>query len=253
MNLTYFRIDLTRHLRDVSNIAFVIGLPVLMYLIFGSAFTSPDVMSGNANTQFYVMMSMAIYGASVATTAIAGMASVELMQGWGRQVALTPMRPAQYVATKITVALTVAAGGVLAVFLAGILTGARATSAGVWVTSGLLAWLLSGIFALFGLAVAQTFKSESAISIASAGLVVLAFFGNLMMPLSGTIMQLSRFTPMYGYAAIARWPQLAGVVVATDGPPTESDPLWLLLVNYVTWLVIFAAIALLAVRRGRRQ
>lgn len=36
MSLTYFRIDLVRQLRDVGNMFFVIGLPVIMYLVFGS-------------------------------------------------------------------------------------------------------------------------------------------------------------------------------------------------------------------------
>jgi hypothetical protein len=48
------------------------------------------------------------------------------------------------------VPLTVAAGAVAAVFVAGLLTDAKATSAGVWISAAPLAWLLSGMFALFG-------------------------------------------------------------------------------------------------------
>jgi ABC-2 type transport system permease protein len=185
VNLTYLRIDLVRQVRDVGNLAFIIGLPVVTYLVFGSGAAHSEEMVWRGNVQFYVMVSMAVYGAPVATTSISGMAAVELVQGWGRQLALTPMAPPAYAATKVLIALTVAAGAVAAVFVAGLLTDAQATSAGVWISAALLAWLLSAIFALFGLAVAQTFRSESSVTIASAGLVLLAFLGNLFVPLSG--------------------------------------------------------------------
>ena len=161
------------------------------------------------------------------------------------------MAPAAYVATKVLIALMVAAGAVAAVFVAGLLTDARATSAGIWIGAGLLAWLLSGLFALFGLAVAQTFRSESSVNIASAGLVLLAFLGNLFVPLSGTILDIARFTPMYGYSGLAHWPQLQGKIIADE--VAGSDPLWALILNFVVWSLIFGLIAEWAVRRGRRR
>jgi ABC-2 type transport system permease protein len=248
MNLTYLRIDLVRQLRDVGNVAFVVGLPVAMYIIFGSTFGAGDESVGNGNVKFYVMTSMAVYGASVATTAVAGMAAIELLQGWGRQLGLTRMRPAGYVGTKVVVALVVAAGGVAAVLVAGSLTGARADSPWVWAATFLIAWLGSALFALYGLAVAQTFKSESAVSVAAAGLVLLAFFGNLFVPLSGTMLDVARFTPMYGYAGLVRYPLTEGWAV--DGP---RDAWGGLIAGYVVWAVIFALVAIWAVRRGRRR
>ncbi|MCL1871360.1 MAG: ABC transporter permease [Promicromonosporaceae bacterium] len=252
MNATYLGIDLRRQLRDVMNIAFVIGLPVVMYIVFGSTFGSGNQMAGHANVKFYVMTSMSVYAASVATTSSAGQAAIELLQGWGRQLGLTPMRPSGYVGTKVLVALVVAAGGVAAVFLAGVLTGARAERWWIWLVTGVIAWLLSGIFALYGLAIAQTFRSESSVGVASAGLVLLAFFGNLFVPLGGTILKVARFTPLYGYAALARWPSTRGEVVDTSGNSTQ-DPMWWLIVSWVAWAVIFALISVWAVRRGRRR
>ncbi len=210
-------------------------------------------MVREGNVQFYVMLSMAMYGATVATTAISGMAALESLQGWGRQLGLTPIKPYVYVLTKVLVALTVAAAAVAAVMVTGALTGARAESWAVWAGSFVLAWLGSGLFALYGLAVAQFFKSESAVSIASAGLVLLSFLGNLFVPLSGTFLQIARFTPMYGYAGLARWPQLQGLIIENNAPALDSDPLWALLLNYVVWALFFAAVAVYAVRRSRRR
>ena len=150
------------------------------------------------------------------------------------------------------IALIVAAGAVAAVFVAGLLTDAQATSTSIWISAAILAWLLSGIFALFGLAVAQTFRSESSVTIASAGLVLLAFLGNLFVPLSGAILDIARLTPMYCYSGLAHWPQLQGKLIAADDE-TGSDPMWALILNFVAWSVIFGLIAVWAVRRGRRR
>ena len=253
LNLTYYRIDLVRHLRDVGNSFFMIGLPVLMYLVFGSTFASGDELVREGNVQFYVMASMAMYGAATATTAISGMAALERIQGWGRQLGLTPLRPAGYVLTKVLTSLTVAAAAVVAVFVAGLLTGARAESVGVWIGTGVLAWLGSALFALFGLAIAQIFKSEGAVSVASGGLVVLSFLGNLFVPLSGTLLDIARFTPMYGYAGLVRWPQLQGLIIENNAPALHSDPLWVLVLNYALWALVFAGLAVWAVQRGRRR
>lgn len=253
MNLTYFRIDLVRQLRDLGNVFFIVGLPVLMYLVFGSTFGAGDDQVLGGNVQFYVMVSMALYGAATATTSIAGMAALESLQGWGRQLGLTPMRPASYVLTKVLVALTVAGGAVAAVFVAGLLTGARADSPGIWIASAIIAWLGSGLFALLGLAIAQNFRSESAVSIASGGLVLLSFLGNLFVPLSGTLLAIARFTPMYGFAGLARWPQLEGLIVENNVAATQRDSLWFLLANYLLWGLVFAGASIWAVRRGRRR
>jgi ABC-2 type transport system permease protein len=253
MSLTYYRIDLARQARDMGNMVFVIGLPVLMYLIFGSTFTSAEETIVHANLQFYVMVSMAMYGAATATVAIAGMAALELLQGWGRQLGLTPMRNSAYVGTKVLVALTVAAAAVAAVFIAGALTGAEAESPLIWIVTALIAWLGASIFALLGLAVAQTFKSESSVSIASAGTVLLAFLGNLFVPLTGALLTIARFTPMYGFAGLTRWPQLRGLVLENNQMTGIADPFWTLAVNYIAWFAIFAAVAVWAVRRGRRR
>ncbi|MDR0482188.1 MAG: ABC transporter permease [Cellulomonadaceae bacterium] len=255
MNFTYFRIDLLRQLRDIGNTAIIIGLPVIMYLVFGSTGGSGDQVVGSANEQFYVMVSMAVYGAAMATTSIAGIAAIERIQGWGRQLALTPMTSTGFVVTKVTVALTYSFFAAGAVFIAGALTGAEG-SASVWIRSFLLVWLTSGLFALFGLAIAQLFKSESAVSIATAGLVLLSFLGNLFVPLSGTMLNVARFTPMYGISGLARWPQMHGAIIdntVASMAEWPHDSLWALILNVLVWALIFGGIATLAVTRSRKR
>lgn len=249
MNPTYLRIDLVRQLRDGMYISFVIGLPVVMYVLFGTAFGAGSEAVGRGDTRFYVMTAMAAYGASIGATAIAASAAMEMLQGWGRQLALTPLRPPGFVATKVVVALTVSAVGALAVTVVGAATGAHASPPWVWPVTFLVTWLGSSLFALYGLVIAQLFHSETAIGVASASLVVWAFFGNLFVPLSGTVQQIARWTPMYGYAGLARWPQMQGVSPTGD----FTDPMWALVLNWVAWAVIFAGLAVWATRRGRAR
>ncbi|MCT2098780.1 ABC transporter permease [Dietzia cinnamea] len=245
MNLTYWAIDLRRTLRDVTNIFFIVALPLVMYLVFGSAQSYQDEPVLRGNVGAVVMISMAVYGAVTATTTISGGAALERFQGWGRQLGLTPWSGSGYVITKSAVAMTIAAVPVLVVGIAGALTGAEATP-GAWVASLGAAWIASAVFAAYGLAAGMTFRSESALGVAGGSLVLLGFAGNLFIPLSGVMLDLARFTPLYGVNALARYP-LTGGVVSGD----VADPLWLPVVNVVAWTLILGGVAAVLVRRRR--
>lgn len=250
MNPTYVRIELFRQSRDIGNIMFTICMPAVMYLLFGNMFGGGDPPAGNGNVKFYVMASMAAYGAAVATTSVAGTAATESMLGWGRQIALTPMKPSGFVACKLTVSLVVSGVSAAAVFVIGAATGARADEPWIWVASFLAVVLGSGVFALYGMGVGLSFKSETAIGVASGGIVFFSFFGNVFMPLSGTMLDIARFTPMYGYAGLVRYPLTEGTSASAGG---ATDSVGLLVANLVAWTLIFAGLALWAVRRSRAR
>lgn len=245
MNTTYWAIDLRRTGRDFTNMFFIVALPVVMYLVFGSAqsYTDAPVLRGNVGA--VVMVSMAVYGAVTATTTISGGAALERFQGWGRQLGLTPWSSAGYVTTKSAVAMTIAAVPVALIGLVGALTGAEATPL-AWVLSLGAAWLGSAVFSAYGLAAGMAFRSESALGVAGGSLVLLGFAGNLFVPLSGLMLDLARFTPLYGVNALARYPLTGGVI--SEG---VSDPLWLPILNVVAWALILGGVAAVLVRRRR--
>lgn len=242
--VTYARLDLRRQLRDRLGMFFTVGLPAFMYLVFG---LGSDDAVGSGNVSAYVMISMAAYGAVSATTGTAGSAVTELVMGWGRQLSLTPIRPLQVVALKAGIAMTVAAVPIALIYGIGVATGARG-DLGDWAGSAAIVWGCSAMFAIYGLAVTTLFRTQSAIGVASGSIVVMAFLGNVFSPMSGLLLDIGRFTPLYGYAALARYP-------LTDGwlPSGEHDPLWLPIANVVTWTIIFSALAVLGVRRGRER
>ena len=196
-----------------------------------------------------IAVSMAVYGATVATTSIAGTAAVERSKGWGRLLGLTPMRQAEYAAAKVLVALAIAALPVIVVFIVAALTGADIGPIGTWISTGLITVAASAMFALYGLTFGLLFRSESAVGAASGLLVVLAFFGNLFMPLSGTLLTIAKFTPLYGLIQLVRYPLTEGRIMTPDG--LIEEPLWVPLANVAAWLLILAMLATWLVRRSR--
>ena len=91
------------------------------------------------------------------------------------------------------------------IFAIGAATGARGTTSD-WLLAGLIVWLGSALFAIYGLAVILMFRSENAVGIASGLIVIMAFLGNVFTPMSGLMLDIGRLTPLYGYAALARYP-----------------------------------------------
>lgn len=242
--LAYAALDLRRQLRDKIGMLFTVALPTFMYLVFGLGSDEP---AGSGNVAMWVMISMAAYGAVTATTSVAGSAAHEQRTGWGRQLALTPVRPVWFVLTKTAIAMTVAAVPITLIFAIGAGSGAAGTASD-WLVSGTVVWAGSAVFAIYGLAMSLLFRGPNATAIASGLIVVMAFLGNIFSPMEGLMLEIGRLTPLYGYAALAHWPLTGG------GLPTgDHDPLWLPLANVAAWTTIFALLALWGVRRGRAR
>lgn len=253
MTATYYLVEVRRVLRDVPNLFFTAVLPAFLYVIFGAAqsYSATMLPNGKGNVAFYMMISMAAYGAVTATTSIGGSAAVERMQGWGRQLGLTPLRDAQYVGIKTALGLTIAAIPVALIYGIGYATGARAEPL-LWLVTAVIVLVGASVFSLYGQIFGLAFRTEGAVGAASGSLVILAFLGNLFFPLSGVLLTIAKFTPLYGVVALARYPLTDGWVVTTDdNAAPEQEPLWVPLANVGVWLAIFLVIAALLVRRGR--
>src|SRR5690625_3313532 len=234
---TYLKIELRRVARDFTTMFFLSMLLAFLYLIFGSSQSYGEEMLAHGNVTMYVMTSMAAYGAVTATTGVGGMAAVERMQGWGRQLGLTPLTDAGYVAVKTTVAFVISIIPITLTYILGTFTGAEGTGK-AWAVSAIIVLIGALVFSMYGLTAGLLFPSEAAVGAASGVLVILAFLGNVFFPLSGKLLTFAKFTPLYGYVALARYP-VTGTVN------------WVPPLNLAVWAVIFAAAAILLVRKGR--
>lgn len=250
MNLGYLQMEVRRVLRDRVTLFFIAILPSFFYLIFGAAQDYSKEEAGNGNVAFYIMVGMAAYGATTATAGIGGMAAVERSQGWGRQLGLTPLRDRQYVATKTALAVIVAMIPISLTYLLGVVTGAQA-DLGVWMISAVVLVAGSVVWALYGLCFGLAFRSEAAVSAASGILVLLSFLGNIFLPLSGLMLDIARFTPLYGYVALARYPLTEGLGIDGAGNQLARESLWVPIANVSVWAVFFAVLATWLVHRGR--
>ncbi|MGI6877693.1 ABC transporter permease [Microbacterium sp. gxy059] len=244
----FFRVEAIRQLRNPYTLVFTLAMPIAMYLLFGAGAAYGDMSAGHGNVRFYVMCSMAAFGAATAMSSLCSLAASEVGQGWGRQLAMTPMRMAGYAAVKLASALCFAALATVLLFIVGAATGARAEDAWRWVAVGTLVLAGSLMFGLFGLGVGLAFNSDSSAALASIAITFFGFFGNVFMPLDGVMLDIARFTPMYGYAALMRWPITEGALMSGG-----QDPLWLVLASVAAWTAVFAAVARIGVLRSRRR
>ena len=240
-SLTFLGLELRRMLRNKRTIIFTLVMPPLFFLIFGSAEQYKTTSVGRGNVTAYILVSMAVYGAMLATTSGGAMVAVERALGWSRQLRLTPLKPVAYIAIKMLVAMALGLLAVAVVFAVGLRSGAQMDGV-VWVETALIAWIGSVVFAAFGLFMGYLLPSENVMQILGPVLALLAFAGGLFIPLTdGLFATIAKFTPMYGLASIARAP-LTG-----DGMTFSA------VANLAIWCATFVTGAALLFRRDTKR
>ena len=239
-NPTLLKLELRRMLRNRRTVIFSIVLPVVFFLIFGTGRDySLQSAGAHGNWAAAIMISMALYGAMLSTTAGGAMVSTERSQGWSRQLRLTPLTPTAYIAVKVLVAMLLGGLSIVVTYAAGALTQANMDGP-LWVETALIAWVGSLVFAAFGVFMGYLLPSDNVMQILGPGLALLAFLGGLFTPLSQmgeTFQTIAKFTPMYGLSQL------------THAPLTGESPGWAAGVNVTVWLAIFAGGAAWRFRR----
>ncbi|GAA3352042.1 ABC transporter permease [Amorphoplanes nipponensis] len=232
-------LELRRMVRNKRTVIFTVVLPAAFFLLFGTNAAARTERVGGGNVTGLILVSMAVYGAMLSTTSGGAMVSIERAAGWSRQLRLTPLRPAAYIAVKLVLAMVIGAVSVLVAFAVGAVSGAQ-LPASAWVACGLLAWVCALVFAAFGLFMGYLLPSENVMQILGPVLAVLAFAGGLFVPLDQmghTFATIAQFTPVYGVGEIARYPL------------TRDGNLWVAALNVVVWTALFAAGAMWRFRR----
>ena len=252
--LTYLWLDLYRSLREPANLFFVIAFPLAMYLVFGRLNASAGDYGpyAHGNVSASVMLAMASFSACLGATSASAAAAVEQSAGWGRQMAVTGQGLRGYLVVKTGTAVGTAALPVTVVLTAGALTDSL-MEGWAWAASPLICLIGVLPFVLWGLAAGMWLPSSASIGIATSLVSLFAFIGNAFMPLNHTLLTISRFTPMYGATALARWPLGEGWVYVPDRQGGVHDPLWMPLANLVAWTLIFGLLVIGARRRATRR
>ena len=236
---TFVALEIRRMLRNKRTAIFTLVMPSVFFLLFGTDSSYKHTQVGRGNVTAYVLISMAVYGAMLATTSGGAAVSVERAVGWSRQLRLTPLNPVAYVAVKLVVAMTLGLASVVVVLAVGSFFGADMPS-DVWLASGVLAWLCAVVFAAFGLFMGYLLPSENVMQILGPALALLSFAGGLFVPLDQmghTFETIAKFTPVYGVGVIARYPL------------TSTGTLGIAILNVAVWTLVFVVGAAWRFRR----
>lgn len=235
-NLTALRLEITRVLRNRRTLFFIVVFPGIFFFLFGLG--NKQARAGGKDALAYIMISMAVYGAMVGNTSGGASVAVERSLGWSRQLRLTPLTPAAYVAMKVLASMTLGLLAVSSTFTLGAINGVNMPFQ-TWVLAALLAWLCSSVFAAFGLFVGFLFPAENVMQFVGPLMAFMAMFGGLFVPLQALpkgMQDFARYTPMYGVGILARSPLVGGATPWAVG-------------SVVTWAVIFGIGAMFVFRR----
>ncbi|AEV85188.1 membrane protein [Actinoplanes sp. SE50] len=238
-NLGMIALELRRLIRNKRTVIFSVVMPPAFFLLFGTSADYKHERIGDGNVTAYVLISMAVYGAMLATTSGGAMVSIERAAGWSRQLRLTPLKPAAYVAIKLTLAMLIGLVSVVVVNVTGLFFGADLPVA-QWLACAALAWVCALVFAAFGLFMGYLLPSENVMQILGPVLALLSFAGGLFVPLDqfgSTFAAIAKWTPVYGVGELARYPD------------THDGQLWQAVLNVVAWTLVFAAGAMWRFRR----
>jgi ABC-2 type transport system permease protein len=238
--LTALKLEVRRLTRNRRTVIIAIVVPVVFFLLFGLNNQYAGLRYGHGNVSAEVMISLALYGAVLATTFCGAMVSIERAQGWSRQLRLTPLSPVAYIIIKIMTALVLGLCSVVAVYIAGIVSHKPSMSIGLWIATGASVWIGSLLFAAFGLFLGYLLPAENVMQLLGLILALLSFAGGLFIPVSQyphLIQEIAKWTPLYGLNLLVHTPLLGNGVD------------WTWVVNVLAWLVIFATGAVWRMRK----
>jgi ABC-2 type transport system permease protein len=230
LNLTILKLEVRRLTRNRRTMIFAVVLPVVWFLLFGLNSAYANERAGQGNVSAFIMISISLYGAALATTAGGAMVSIERAAGWSRQLRLTPLSPLAYIAVKILTAMVLGLVSVVIVFAVGRATGKPELPGYLWFATAAAVWIGSVLFAAFGLFLGYVLPTENVMQFLGLILALLSFAGGLFIPLSQfpqAVATIARGTPLYGLNQLVHAPMLnQGVHLA-----------WV--ANVVIWLAIF--------------
>lgn len=238
-NVTAIALDVRRVLRNRRTLMFTLVFPNLFFYLFGMA---GGRQRGGPEILAMIMLNMAVYGAMVSTTSGGAAVALDRSLGWSRQLRLTPLSPAAYIAMKVIVSMVLAAMAITSTYVFGAFNGVH-LSAQQWVLCGVASWSASFVFAAFGLFMGFLLPSDNVMQFVGPLLAVMAMFGGIFIPLKAlpeTLQHVARFTPMFGVGTLARSPVTGEITAWAIG-------------SVVLWTLAFGAGAMALFRRDTQR
>jgi ABC-2 type transport system permease protein len=209
----YLKLEITRTLRNRRYLFFVVGFPIVFYLLFTHIFDKD--ISASDKTEFYrdYMIAMSAYGAVGASMMATGpRIALERTIGWSRQLRLTPLTPLQALVAKILSAMASAAVAPIVVTVIGRLVNHVSLPVDHWLL--ILALMIVGTFpfAALGTAIGYLVDGETAQLVTMISYLGLAILGGFWFPVDNfgsTLRGVAKALPSYRYADLG-WQAVQG-------------------------------------------
>jgi ABC-2 type transport system permease protein len=207
----FVTLEVRRAVRNRRYLVFAIGFPTVFYLLYtgvlSGASADPSAQVGGMPWRTYFMVSMATYAAIIAAMGGAVVIADERASGWTRQLRVTPLPSAAYVAGKLIVSYVVTIPAIAAVLVAGVLVNHVDLSTGAWVQMLLTLVVGSLPFAALGLLIGYVFDAASAQGAMMVTFFSLAILGGLWAPITSfpdALATIGRMLPSFRLAELGR-------------------------------------------------
>ncbi|MFD0773296.1 ABC transporter permease [Streptomonospora algeriensis] len=233
----YLKLELRRVLREPGTILFVLGFPAAFYvlevIIFQGQWPEEKAQYEPAAV---LMPAMAAWGVLISGMLVGTRVVNERKAGWQRQLRLTPLTSGHYLLGKAAVGMAVAVPPPFVVALVGALfLDVRLEPTG-WLFVTLLVSIGGLPFAVLGLFIGQMGTRENVQQITIIGMLVLAIFGGIFIPLQSLpawFTYISYVTPSYWLSELGK-SGLSGEGVGAQDPVLAGAVL-------LAWSVVLAA------------
>jgi len=185
MSIAYIGLESARQLRNARGLIFTFAIPLVMLLIFGSAYGAGGAMDKTTGLPWVVVttVQMAGYGGMMAALGQAFNIVTERSLGWNRQLRVTPLSGTGYLVSKVVSALAVSIVSIVLLILVSVVVlGAKLSLLG-WTMAALGLWVGVIPFALIAVLIGQFAKPSYAQPLFLIVFFGMAILGGLWIPL----------------------------------------------------------------------
>ncbi|MBT1617736.1 ABC transporter permease [Curtobacterium flaccumfaciens pv. poinsettiae] len=184
MPIRYVYLETKRQLRNVRAMVFTFAVPVIMLLVFGSAFGSQTDPTTRLQYLVVTTLHMAAYGAMMAALSQAFAIVNERSIGWNRQLRVTPLSGWGFMVSKVIAAMAFAAVSIVITVVVATVGMHASLDPLRWFAAGFGIWCGVIPFALIAILIGQFAKPSFAQPLFMVVFMGMAILGGLWVPLS---------------------------------------------------------------------
>jgi ABC-2 type transport system permease protein len=220
--VSYIRAEILRTFRNRRSFIFSIVFPLVLFWIIAAPQKGEPISPGvPIDIVLYYMVTMAAYGAMIATMSAGARIAAERESGWTRQLRISPLPVFAYFRTKVLVAYLTAGTAMVLLYVSGYVEGVR-LDAGKWLE--MTALILIGLvpFAALGIWLGHLLTTDSMGPAIGGGAGLLALVGGFWFPITdGFVHDVGQFLPSWWLVQASHvslggsaWPAKGWVIVA---------------------------------------